>query len=155
MSVETRLQDLHIQLPNLPPPAAEYVPVRRAGSLLFASGQTPTVAGELTVRGLVGQEVSVEEAAVAARLATLNCLAQVRAGLGSLDRVLHAVKLTGYVAAAPEFDEHPRVIDGASRLLVEIFGDNGRHARAALGMASLPGGSPVEVELVMMVRSRR
>lgn len=84
-----------------------------------------------------------------------RCLAGIRAGLGSLDRVLHAVNLTRYVASAPGFRDHPRVIDGASRLLVEIFGDNGRHARAAVGVASLPGGSPVEVELVVMVRSRR
>lgn len=155
MSVETRLSELGLHVPDLPPPAGEYLPVRRAGNLLFASGQTPTVAGVLSMRGRVGHEVSLNEAIAGARLATLNCLAEIRAGLGSLDRVLHAVKLTGYVAAASGFDEHPRVLDGASRLMVEIFGDNGRHARAVVGVASLPGGSPVEVELLVLVRNRR
>jgi len=152
MSAERRLADLGITVPTLPPPVASYVPAVRTGRLVFASGQTPTIDGVLQVRGKLGDGVSVEEGRRAARLAALNCLAEVRGLLGSLDAVSRVVRLTGYVASAPGFGEQPAVINGASQLIEEVFGGEGRHARSAIGVAELPFGAPVEVELIVEVR---
>lgn len=152
MSVEKRLAELGIEIPVLPPPVASYVPAVRTGRLVFASGQTPTVAGQLTLRGKLGEGISIERGQEAARLATLNCLAEVRGLLGSLDEVVRVVKLTGYVASAPGFGDQPKVVNGASQLIEEVFGEAGRHARVALGVAELPVGAPVEVELIVEVR---
>jgi enamine deaminase RidA (YjgF/YER057c/UK114 family) len=152
MSAERRLADLGITVPTLPPPVASYVPAVRTGRLVFASGQTPTIGGVLQVRGKLGDGVSVEEGHGAARLAALNCLAEVRGLLGSLDAVSRVVRLTGYVASAPEFGEQPAVVNGASQLIEEVFGDAGRHARSAIGVAELPFGAPVEIELIVEVR---
>lgn len=153
MSFEQRLTELGLEIPVLPPPAASYVPAVQSGNLVFASGQTPTVAGKLVVAGKLGRDLTIEQGQEAARLAALNCLAEVRTFLGSLDAVARVVKLTGYVASAPGFGEQPRVINGASQLMEEIFGSAGRHARAALGVAELPAGAPVEIELVVEVQS--
>ena len=152
MSAERRLADLGITVPTLPPPVASYVPAVRTGRLVFASGQTPTIDGVLQVRGKLGDGVSVEEGQRAARLAAVNCLAEVRGLLGSLDAVSRVVRLTGYVASAPGFGEQPAVINGASQLIEEVFGGEGRHARSAIGVAELPFGAPVEVELIVEVR---
>jgi len=152
MSAERRLADLGITVPTLPPPVASYVPAVRTGRLVFASGQTPTIGGVLQVRGKLGDGVSVEEGHRAARLAALNCLAEVRGLLGSLDAVSRVVRLTGYVASAPGFGEQPAVVNGASQLIEEVFGDAGRHARSAIGVAELPFGAPVEIELIVEVR---
>jgi enamine deaminase RidA (YjgF/YER057c/UK114 family) len=152
MSAERRLADLGITVPTLPPPVAAYVPAVRTGRLVFASGQTPTIDGVLQVRGKLGDGVSVEEGQRAARLAALNCLAEVRGLLGSLDDVSRVVRLTGYVASAPGFGEQPAVMNGASQLIEEVFGEAGRHARSAIGVAELPFGAPVEVELIVEVR---
>ena len=152
MSFEQRLTELGLEVPVLPPPAASYVPAVRTGNLVFASGQTPTVAGRLVIAGKVGADVTVEQGQEAARLAALNCLAEVRGLLGSLDMVTRVVKLTGYVASAAGFGDQPVVINGASRLMEDVFGPAGRHARAALGVAELPAGAPVEIELVVEVR---
>lgn len=152
MSAERRLADLGITVPTLPPPVASYVPAVRTGRLVFASGQTPTIDGVLQVRGKLGDGVSVEEGHRAARLAALNCLAEVRGLLGSLDAVSRVVRLTGYVASAPGFGEQPAVVNGASQLIEEVFGDAGRHARSAIGVAELPFGAPVEIELIVEVR---
>lgn len=151
-SVEAHLRELRIQIPTLPPPVAVYVPAVRTGHLVFASGQTPTVDGALQVQGKLGDGVSIEDGQRAARLAALNCVAEVRGLLGSLDRVVRVVRLTGYVASAPGFVQQPAVINGASQLIEEIFGAAGRHARSAIGVAELPGGAPVEVELIVEVR---
>lgn len=150
-SAEGRLVELGISLPVLPPPVAVYVPAVRTGRIVYASGQTPTVEGVLQVRGKVGGDVTVEDGQRAARLAALNCLAEVRALLGSLDLVSRVVRLTGYVASAPGFGEQPSVINGASELLEQVFGEAGRHARSAIGVAELPFGAPVEVELIVEV----
>jgi enamine deaminase RidA (YjgF/YER057c/UK114 family) len=153
MSTPTeRLAGLGLELPEVLPPVAKYVPALRHGDLVFASGQTPTVAGKLTVTGKLGADVTVEGGQLAARLCALNCLAAAAATAGGLDNITQVVKLTGYVASADGFTEQPAVINGASQLLEEVFGDAGRHARAALGLAELPGGAPVEVELIVAVR---
>ncbi|GHO54547.1 RidA family protein [Ktedonobacter robiniae] len=152
MSFEERVKELGFTMPELPKPAFSYVPAVQVGKLVFASGQTPTVAGKLTIQGKLGREVSIEQGQEAARLAVLNCLAEVRGLTGSLDAIVRIVKLNGYVASAEGFTEQPRVINGASTLLEEIFGETGKHARAALGVAELPAGAPVEVEMVVEVR---
>lgn len=151
MSVDERVRSMGIAIPVLPPPVASYVPAVRVGDLVFASGQTPTVDGTLTIQGKVGTDVSLEEAQHAARLAALNCLAEVHGLLGTLDTVVQVVKVTGYVASAPGFGDQPKVVDGASKLFEDIFGDAGRHARAAIGVAELPGGAPVEIDVVVAV----
>lgn len=151
-SAEARVRDRGIRIPTLPPPVAVYVPAVRTGDLVFASGQTPTIDGVLQLEGRLGEAVSLEQGRSAARLAALNCIAEVRGLLGSLDRVARVVKLTGYVASAPGFGQQPAVINGASEVIEEVFGAAGRHARAAVGVAALPGGAPVEVELIVEVR---
>jgi enamine deaminase RidA (YjgF/YER057c/UK114 family) len=152
MTIAARMAELGLDLPTAPVPVASYVTVRRVGDLAFASGQTPTRDGSLTICGKLGREVSVEDGQRAAELAVLNCLAALAQELGSLDRIATVVKLTGYVASAEGFGEQPVVVNGASALLERVFGDAGRHARAALGVAELPGGAPVEVELIVQVR---
>ena len=153
VSFEERVRAAGIVVPTLPPPAFAYVPATRTGNLVYASGQTPTIDGVLQLRGKLGGGVSIEEGRVAARLAALNCVAEVRDLLGSLDRVARVVRLTGYVASAPGFDQQPAVMNGASELLEEVFGAAGRHARSAIGVAELPGGAPVEVELIVEARA--
>lgn len=153
VSFEERIRAAGIIVPTLPPPAFAYVPAVRTGNLVYASGQTPTIDGVLQVRGKLGEGVSIEEGRVAARLAALNCLAEVRGLLGSLDHVARVVRLTGYVASAPGFDQQPAVMNGASQLLEEVFGAAGRHARSAIGVTELPGGAPVEVELIVEARA--
>jgi len=146
-----RLAELGLSLPPLSAPAGKYLPGVRSGSLLFVSGQTPTVNGRPTVTGYVGREVSVIQARDAARLATLNALALAATAAGSLDQVRRIIRLTGYVRSAAGFSEQPAVINGASELLIEIWGADGQHARSAIGVAELPGGAPVEIELVVEV----
>lgn len=152
MTVADRIFSLGLALPKAPVPVASYVPVRQTGDLAFTSGQTPTRDGSLVVKGKLGREVSIADGQRGARVAVLNCLATLAEHLGSLDRVAAVVKLTGYVASAEGFSEQPEVVNGASSLLEQIFGDAGRHARASLGVAELPGGAPVEIELIVQVR---
>ncbi|MBI2910624.1 MAG: RidA family protein [Chloroflexi bacterium] len=149
MSPEERLRQLQIELPPPATPLARYVPAVLTGNLLFISGQLPLRDGTLLARGRLGGEVSVEEGAQAARAAAINALAVARSALGSLDRIARIVRLVGHVAATPEFTDHPRVVDGASELLAEVFGERGKHARVALGAVSLPLGAPVELELIV------
>jgi enamine deaminase RidA (YjgF/YER057c/UK114 family) len=146
-----RLAELGLSLPPASPPAGKYLPGVRSGTLLFVSGQTPTVDGRPTVTGYVGREVSVMQARDAARLAALNALALAATAAGSLDHVRRIIRLTGYVRSAPGFSEQPAVINGASELLIDIWGADGQHARSAIGVAELPGGAPVEIELVVEV----
>ena len=152
MSAEARLKELGIVLPPVPTPVANYVPFRLAGHLLFLAGQGPRDEKGATLTGKVGKDVSVEEAYRRARLVGLGLLAATRAALGSLDRVDFVVKLLGMVNAVPEFTDQPKVINGCSDLLVEVFGDAGRHARSAVGMGSLPGQISVEIEAIMAVK---
>lgn len=146
-----RLQELGISLPAIPPAAGRYLPGVRSGQLVFVSGQTPTVNGQPVIAGYVGKDVSPDQARQAARLAALNCLAELQAVTGSLDRVRRMVRVTGYVRSAPGFADQPSVINGASELLIELWGELGQHARSAIGVAELPGGAPVEIELVAEV----
>jgi enamine deaminase RidA (YjgF/YER057c/UK114 family) len=145
-----RLAGLGIELPALAPPLAAYVPAVRSGELVYTSGQLPTVDGRLAVTGKVGAGVTVAEAAQLARTCALNALAAVHALVG-LDAVTRVVKVVGYVASAPEFTAQPAVVNGASELLAEVFGDAGAHARSAVGVATLPLDAPVEVELIVEV----
>jgi enamine deaminase RidA (YjgF/YER057c/UK114 family) len=148
-SPESRLEELGINLPATPAPAGAYVPATRAGNLVFTAGQLPLEAGELNIRGKVGDTVSVGEAREAARLCAMNALAAASTQTGGVDGISRIVKVTGFVASAPGFNEQPQVINGASEFLGEIFGDAGLHARSAVGVAELPMDAPVEVELVM------
>jgi enamine deaminase RidA (YjgF/YER057c/UK114 family) len=147
----TRLAELGITLPPVVAPLASYVPARRSGSFVYTSGQLPMIDGALPRTGKVGADVSPEDAAVLARTAALNALAAVDALIG-LDAVAGVVKVVGFVACTPEFTGQPAVINGASALLGEVFGEAGAHARSAVGVASLPLDSPVEVELIVEVR---
>ena len=152
MSIEQRLKELHITLPAAAGALANYVPYVREGSLIFISGQVPRgPEGQLLHVGKVGQELSVEDGYAAARLCALSCLAQLRAALGSLDPVKRIVRVGGFVNCVEGFAQQPQVINGASDVIVEIFGDKGRHARAAVGCNALPGNVAVEVEMVAAV----
>jgi enamine deaminase RidA (YjgF/YER057c/UK114 family) len=150
-SPEARLKVLGLQLPAAPKPIASYVPAVRSGNLVFLAGQGPLVDGKPTVTGKVGADLSEEDGYKAARATILTSLAVLRAEIGSLDRVRRIVKLVGWVNSAPGFTRQPWVINGASDLLVEIFGDNGRHARSSVGANELPLNIPVEIELVVEV----
>ena len=153
MDVYKRISELGLQLPKVPKPVASYVPAKIYNDLVFSSGQTGTIDGQLQCKGKVGKEVSLEEAQISARQSVLNCLASIESVIGDLNRVEEVIKLTGYVASAEGFGQQPAVVEGASKLLLEIFGENGQHARAALGVAELPFGAPVEVELIVRVGS--
>ena len=152
MTPEQRLADLGIALPDTPAPAGLYAPAVQTGDLLYVSGQIPSRDGRILGTGHCGENVTVEEAAALARACTLNALAIVRAQLGSLDRIERVVRVGGFVASAPGFTQQPEVVNGASQLLVDLFGEAGRHARAAVGVAELPRGVPVEVEFLFKVR---
>ena len=150
--IDARLQQLGIVLPDAPAPAANYVPAVRSGNLLFVAGQVPAKEGKDQVVGKLGANVSPEQGQFAARICAINILAQVKAALGGdLDRVVRCVRLGGFVNAVPEFGDHPKVINGASDLMVEVFGEAGKHARAAVGCASLPRNVAVEVDAVFEV----
>ena len=150
--IETRIASLGIELPTPPAPQGSYVPVVRAGNLLFCSGVLPMLQGGMVNPGIVGSGVPIEQAQEAARACVANLLANVKAELGTLDRVERFVRLGGFVAATADFTSHPEVVNAASNLLAEIFGDAGRHARAAVGVASLPRNACVEIEAVVAVR---
>lgn len=153
MSYERQLEQLRIELPSAPKPVANYVPAVRAGDLLFLSGVLPSRDGQLIMTGKLGQAISIEQGMEAAKVALLNALAIVRNEVGSLDRVKRIVKMVGHIASAPEFTDQPQVLNGASDLLVAIFGEAGRHARVAVGSAELPRQAPVEIELIVQVSS--
>jgi enamine deaminase RidA (YjgF/YER057c/UK114 family) len=152
MSAEARLKELGIVLPSVPTPVANYVPYRLVGNLLYLSGQGPRDEKGASLTGKVGKDVTVDEGYRRARLIGLGLLAAARHALGSLDRVDYVVKLLGMVNADPEFTDQPKVINGCSDLLVEVFGDAGRHARSAVGMGSLPGQISVEIEAILAVK---
>lgn len=151
MSAEAKLKELGIELPPPPGSAGLYSPCVQSGNLLFIAGQIPQRDGKPAAIGKCGAEIDVEQGAELAALCTLNALAIVRQHLGTLDRVVQAVRVGGFVASAPGFVQHPQVINGASRMLLDVFGDKGKHARAAVGMAELPLGVPVEVEFLFEV----
>jgi enamine deaminase RidA (YjgF/YER057c/UK114 family) len=151
MTPEERLADLGLAIPEVVAPVAAYVPAVRTGGYVYTSGQLPLRDGELMRIGKVGSEVSPEEAHECARQCALNALAAVRSEVGDLSAVTRVVKVVGFVASAPGFTGQPQVVNGASELLGQAFGDSGRHARSAVGVAVLPLDAPVEVELVVEV----
>lgn len=151
MTASARLAELGIALPPVIAPLAAYIPAVRTGNLVYTSGQLPLESGELSHTGKVGSEVSPEQAKAAARICALNALAAIEALVG-IDAVSRVVKLVGFVASAPGFTGQPGVVNGASEILGEIFGDAGAHARSAVGVAELPLNAPVEVELIVEVR---
>ncbi|WP_439675675.1 RidA family protein [Embleya sp. MST-111070] len=148
---EQRITDLGLTLPGVVPPVAAYVPAVRTGNYIHTSGQLPMIEGKLPATGKVGAEVTAEEAKELARQCALNALAAVKAELGDLALVRRVVKVVGFVASAPDFTGQPGVINGASELLGEVFGEAGRHARSAVGVAVLPLDAPVEVEILVEV----
>lgn len=152
-SPEERLAELGLTLPGVAAPVAAYVPAVRSGDHVFTSGQLPMVEGALAATGKVGAEVSAEDAKGLARTCALNALAAVKAEIGDLANVRRVVKVVGFVASAPDFTGQPGVVNGASELLGEVFGERGVHARSAVGVAVLPLDAPVEVELVVEVGS--
>lgn len=151
MNIEARLQELGIELPEVAPPLASYVPVMVQGDLAFVSGQLPFIDGELAT-GILGDGVEMDRAIAAARACGLMILAQLRHAIGSLDKVERIVKLGGFVASTSSFTDQHKVVNGASDLMFEVFGEAGRHARAAVGVPSLPLGAAVEVDAVIALR---
>lgn len=150
-TVEARLKELGLTLPSAPAPVANYIPFSLAGTLLFISGQISRDAEGQVITGKLGSNVDVARGREAAKVCALNILAQAKAALGDLDRVARVVKLTGFVNAAPQFTEHPQVINGASDCLVQVLGDKGRHTRSAVGVGSLPLDAAVEIEAILAV----
>lgn len=151
MSYEHKLKELALELPQPPKPLATYVPAVLAGNLLFLSGVLPMRDGQLVFSGKLGQDLTVEQGIEAAKLSILNALAIAKQELGTLDRITRVVKVVGYVASAKGFVQQPQVLNGASDLLVTIFGEAGRHARVAVGSAELPRGAAVEIEVIFSV----
>jgi enamine deaminase RidA (YjgF/YER057c/UK114 family) len=151
MPVEAKLRELGLELPPPPRPAANYVGAVQTGHLLFVSGHGPTKDGKFIYLGKIGKDLSIEQGYEAARLIALNCLASAKTVLGDLDRITRVVKILGMVNCTEDFGEQPKVINGASDLLVQILGDAGRHARSAVGMQSLPFGMAVEIEMIFEV----
>ena len=152
MIPEDRLRALGLELPPAPKPIGAYVPAVRTGNLVFVSGQLPLKEGKLLATGHVGREVTLEQGQACARQAVLNALAVIAAEIGGLEKVARIVRITGHVASAPGFTDQAQVLNAASELLAQVFGDAGRHSRAALGAAELPLGAPVELEMIVEVR---
>lgn len=151
MSVSSRLAELGIELPAVAAPLASYVPATRSGSYVYTSGQLPLVAGELIATGKVGSDIDEAMAHECARVCILNAIAAAADTAGGVDRILRIVKVVGFVASDPSFSGQPAVINGASDLLGEIFGEAGVHARSAVGVAVLPKDAPVEIEMIVEV----
>jgi enamine deaminase RidA (YjgF/YER057c/UK114 family) len=152
LAPEERLAALGLSLPEVVLPLAAYVPAVRSGSMVYTAGQLPVVEGRLLATGKVGAEVGAVEASALARTCALNALAAAASVAGGLSGIRRIVKVTGFVASAPDFTGQPQVVNGASELLLEVFGEAGRHARSAVGTAVLPLDAPVEVELIVEVR---
>lgn len=146
--IEQKLKSLGIILSTPPKPAGSYIPVVRTGNMVFVSGQIPVKDGQVQFKGQVPTTISVEKAQEAAKLCMINVLAQLNAELGTLEKITKVVRVSGFVNSSPEFYEHPKIINAASDLLFEIFGEKGRHARIAVGVASLPLNSAVEIDLI-------
>jgi enamine deaminase RidA (YjgF/YER057c/UK114 family) len=150
--VEDRLKSLGMVLPEVPAPLAAYIPAKKTGQVIFTAGQLPLLKGELICKGLLGQDVDVEQAYQAARICTLNALAAIKGVVKDLDQIVQVVRVVGYVASTSTFTQQPAIVNGASELLLEIFGEVGKHARSAVGVASLPLNASVEIELTVEVK---
>lgn len=149
--IDARLSELGVVLPTPAAPVANYVPAVITGNQLFTSGQLPIQDGKIAFTGTLGESASVEDGAAAARICAINVLAQAKAALGDLDRIVRLVKVVGFVASTPSFGDQPKVINGASDFFVEALGERGKHARSAVGVAALPFGASVEVEAIFEI----
>jgi len=152
MSIEEKIMELGIDIPEPPQPMGAYVPYVRAGLFVYIAGEKATVNDQLVFKGKVGKDLTLEEGYKAARIAGLNCLGSLKAAVGNLDNIERIVKVVGYVNSADGFNEQPKVINGASELLLSIFGERGKHARVAVGVNELPSDSPVEVEMIAQLK---
>lgn len=150
--IEEKIKSMGLEIPEAPKPVAAYVPAVKVDNYVYTSGQIPFVNGELKYQGKVGKEVSEEEAYQAAKICALNCLSVIKGVIGDLDRIEQVVKINGFVASSEGFDMQPKVINGASELIGEIFGQKGQHARAAVGVNQLPLNSSCEVEMIVKVK---
>ena len=150
-NIENKIKELGLQLPEPPKPLAAYIPAKQTGNLVFTAGQLPMVNGEIILKGLLGQDVEIEPAYNAAKICTLNALSAIKGVIGDLDKIKQVVRVVGYVASVSTFTQQPAVVNGASEFLLEVFGDKGKHARSAVGMAVLPLNAAVEIELTVEV----
>jgi enamine deaminase RidA (YjgF/YER057c/UK114 family) len=151
MTPEDKLKELGIELPEAPKPLGSYIPAVRTGNMIFLSGMLPLMQGKLLRQGKVGEDIRIEEAGEDVRTAVINALSVLKANIGTLNNVKRCVKITGYIASSPNFTDQPMVLNAASDLLFEIFGESGRHARVAVGVNVLPLNSPVEIEFIFEV----
>lgn len=151
MSPEDKLKELGIELPEVQKPLGSYVPCVQTGNLLFLSGILPLKHGTIMRSGRVGEYISIEDAREDAKIALINALSLLKAHIGSLERVKRCIKVTGYIASSPDFTEQPKILNAASDLLFEIFGESGRHARVAVGVSVLPLNAPVEIDFIFEV----
>ena len=151
MDVYARIKELGYEVPATPKPVASYVVAKQVGNIVYSSGQTGTVQGELTMVGKLGDCISIEESHESARISLLNCLAAIESVIGDLNKIAEIVRLTGFVASASGFVQQPMVVEGASKFLLDIFDEKGQHARSAIGVAELPFGAPVELELIVRI----
>ena len=152
MTPEDKLKELGIELPEAPKPLGSYIPAVRTGNLIFLSGMLPLIQGKLVRQGKVGEDIRIEEAGEDVRTAVINALSVLKANIGTLNNVKRCVKITGYIASSPNFTDQPMVLNAASDLLFEIFGESGKHARVAVGVNVLPLNSPVEIEFIFEVK---
>jgi len=152
MSFEAKLTEMSIVVPEAPKPVAAYVPAVQVGDIIYTSGQIPFVDGQIKYKGKLGKDVTIEQGYDAARVCVINALAAVKSLAGSLDNIEKIIKVVGFVNSAPGFTDQPKVINGASELLAEVFGEAGAHARSAVGVAELPIDSAVEVELIVKLK---
>ncbi len=150
--VEEKLKEMGIQVPAAAKPLAAYVPAVKTDGYVYTSGQIPLVDGKLCCTGKVGKDVTLEDAYAASKVCAINCLAAIKTVVGSLDEIKQVVKVVGFVNSAPGFSAQPKVVNGASEFLGEVFGDAGRHARSAVGVSELPIDSPVEIELIVKLK---
>ncbi|MGD1008207.1 MAG: RidA family protein [Ignavibacteriaceae bacterium] len=151
--VEDKIKELGLQLPEAPKPLAAYVSAVKVDNLVFTSGQLPIENGVLKIKGKIGSQLNEEEGIKAAEICTLNCLSVIKGVIGSLDKIEQVVKLTAFVNCADYFTSQPKIANGASELLVKIFGDKGKHARSAIGVSELPLDAPVEIEMLVKVKN--
>jgi len=152
MKIEHKIKELGLILPEAPKPVAEYIPAKKIGNLVFTSGQGPIKDGKFIYVGKIGGEVSLKEGYESAKICAINCLAAIKSVIGSLDKIDEIIKVKGYVNSTSDFYRQPEVVNGASELIVKIFGEKGKHARSALGTSVLPGNIPVELEMIVKVK---
>jgi len=149
--IEEKIRELGFEVPEVAKPLAAYIPAKQNGHLVMTSGQVPLVNGEIKYKGKIGKELSEEDGQKAAQICALNCLAAIKGVVGNLDKIVEVVKLTVFVASTADFTSQPKVANGASELIVKIFGDSGKHVRSAVGVTSLPLNAAVEIEMIVRV----